>query len=153
MTGRVEQPLRRRPYAFIIGTLMLVLAATSLLSAGWRAQDAGSSSTRSIVDGVFTADQALRGQQQFQRACLSCHAVREHAGRNFAVRWEGLTLGDLFELVSTTMPESEPGSLEPEEYASILAFFLKESGYKEGAEDLPSDAEALKKIRIEPLPK
>jgi len=50
------------------------------------------------------------------------------------------------------MPEGDPGSLEPEEYAGILAFFLKESGYKEGEKDLPSDVEALKKIRIEPLP-
>lgn len=51
------------------------------------------------------------------------------------------------------MPEGDPGSLKPEEYASILAFFLSESGYKEGEKELPSDLESLKKIRIEPLPR
>jgi len=132
--------------------LTLALVAASALTSGVLAQDAGSSTTSSIVDGVFTATQASSGQQQFQRACASCHAVGEHAGRKFAARWAGSTLGDLFELVRDTMPESDPGSLEPAEYAGILAFFLKESGYKEGERDLPSDVEALKKIRIEPLP-
>lgn len=134
------------------GALTLALVAASALTGGVRAQDAGSSPASSIVDGVFTATQAARGQQQFQRACASCHAVSEHAGRKFAARWAGSTLGGLFELVRDTMPEGDPGSLEPEEYAGILAFFLKESGYKEGEKDLPSDVEALKKIRIEPLP-
>ena len=63
------------------------------------------------------------------------------------------SVGDLFDLVSNTMPESDPGSLKPEEYASILAFFLSESGYKKGDKELPSDLESLKKIRIEPLPR
>jgi len=134
------------------GALVLVLVAASALTGGVLAQDAGSSTSSSIVDGVFAATQAFSGQQQFQRACASCHAVSEHAGRTFAARWAGSTLGDLFELVRDTMPEGDPGSLELEEYTGILAFFLKESGYKEGEKDLPSDVEALKKIRIEPLP-
>jgi len=55
--------------------------------------------------------------------------------------------------VSATMPQGDPGSLKPEEYASILAFFLSQSGYKAGEKELPSDLESLQKIRIEPLPK
>jgi mono/diheme cytochrome c family protein len=116
-------------------------------------QDAGPSAAGSILDGVFSATQASRGQRVFQRACASCHSVSEHAGAKFGVRWAGTTMGELFDFLSTTMPDGDPGSLEAEEYASILAFFLKESGYKEGDKDLPSDKEALKKIRIEPLPK
>lgn len=114
------------------------------------AQDTGSSS---VLDGVFTSSQASIGQKRFQQACASCHNVSEHTGRRFGGKWAGTTLGDLFDLVSTTMPEGDPGSLKPEEYASILAFFLKESGYPEGERDLPADLPALKKIRIEPLPR
>jgi alcohol dehydrogenase (cytochrome c) len=58
-------------------------------------------------------------------------------------------VGDLFDLVSNTMPENDPGGLKAEEYANILAFFLSESGYKEGARELPSDLESLKHIRID----
>jgi mono/diheme cytochrome c family protein len=105
-----------------------------------------------VLDGVFTSSQASRGQQKFQQVCTSCHTVAEHTGRKFGGKWEGTTVGDLFDLISMTMPEGDPGSLEPAEYSSIIAFFLKESGYPEGKEDLPADVAALMKIRIEPLP-
>lgn len=139
-------------YAFVVGALTLVLVATSSPASGLLAQDSNTSTTSSILDGVFTTSQASRGKQDFQRACASCHSAGEHTGRKFGARWQGTTMGDLFDLVSTTMPDGDPGSLEPEEYARILAFFLNESGYKEGETELPSDLEALKKIRIEPLP-
>jgi mono/diheme cytochrome c family protein len=137
---------------------VLVLAAatrTSVLDARQASgtQDAASSGGRSILDGVFTSRQASRGREQFQRACTSCHTAGEHTGRRFAGKWQGSTMGDVFDLVSTTMPEGDPGSLAPEEYASILAFFLSESGYKEGEEDLPFDLESLQRIRIEPPPR
>jgi mono/diheme cytochrome c family protein len=111
------------------------------------AQDVPASN--SVNAGVFTSDQAERGRKQFQLACESCHNVGEHTGKNFESKWGGSNLGDLFDLVSNTMPESDPGSLKPEQYASILAFFLSESGFKRGDTELPPDLEALKKIRIE----
>lgn len=103
------------------------------------------------MDGVFTLSQASRGEQDFQRACAACHEVREQTGRKFSAKWSGKTLGDLFDIVSTTMPEGDPGSLKPEEYAGILAFFLRESGYPDGPQELPADVPALAKIRIAPL--
>ncbi|MGQ0734442.1 MAG: c-type cytochrome [Acidobacteriota bacterium] len=109
-------------------------------------------SNRSIVDGVFTLEQASRGRATFQQACASCHAMGDLAGRRFAAKWSPNTMGDLFELISTTMPEGAAGSLLPAEYASILALFLNESGYPEGERELSADPETLKKVRIEPLP-
>ena len=109
------------------------------------AQDAAAS----VADGVFTSDQAERGKKQFQQTCAACHSVSEHTGKNFESKWSGSTVGDVFDLVSNTMPESDPGGLKPDEYASILAFFLSESGYKQGDKELPPDLESLKKIRIE----
>src|SRR5262245_2899643 len=103
----------------------------------------------SVADGVFTSDQAERGKKQFQQTCAACHSVSEHTGKNFESKWSGSTVGDVFDLVSNTMPESDPGGLKPDEYASILAFFLSESGYKQGDKELPPDLELLKKIRIE----
>jgi len=84
---------------------------------------------------------------------MTCHAAGDHTGPKFGLKWQGTTVGDLFDRVSNTMPMGYPASLKPAEYASILAFFLSESGYKEGEKELPSDLESLKMIRIVPLPR
>jgi len=137
MTGK-----RRAVLSALVAIAMLVPPAA------FSAQDAPPSPT-AISDGVFTSDQAERGKRLFQQTCTSCHTTAEHTGKNFESRWNGSTVGDLFDLVSNTMPENDPGGLKAEEYASILAFFLSESGYKEGTRELPSDLESLKRIRID----
>src|SRR5262245_27510315 len=131
--------------AAVAAALMAISISGSVASV--IAQDAAASS---VADGVFTSDQAERGKKQFQQTCAACHSVSEHTGKNFESKWSGSTVGDVFDLVSNTMPESDPGGLKPDEYASILAFFLSESGYKQGDKELPPDLELLKKIRIEP---
>jgi hypothetical protein len=75
--------------------------------------------------------------------------VAEHSGAQFVQRWAGSSVGDLFDLISNTMPDGNPGSLEPTEYASIIAFFLKSTGYPEGKQELPADLTALAKVKIE----
>jgi mono/diheme cytochrome c family protein len=134
-------------------TLQSSAAAASSLASRPPAQDTGSDAAGSVLEGVFTSAQASRGQVQFEQTCMSCHTIAEHTGRNFGAKWSGTTLNELFELISTTMPEVEPGSLTPEQYASIVAFFLRVSGYPAGQRELPSDVDALKKIRVEPLAK
>lgn len=153
-----------RRYHLAVGALTAVLvvggwslrpspAAASSPASRPPAQDASSGASGSVLDGVFTSAQASRGREQFQLTCTACHTIAEHTGRKFGTKWAGTTLNELFELMSNTMPESEPGSLKPEQYASIVAFFLKESAYPEGQRELPSDVDALKKIRVEPLAK
>ena len=58
-------------------------------------------------------------------------------------------MGDFFQVTSTLMPESNPGSLSPEEYADIVSYILRENGYPAGEEDLAADASTLEDIRIE----
>jgi len=142
-----------RRSGFAAATLALGFIALAPLAGHSLAQGPPAATTSSVVDGVFTPDQAAQGAKQFQQICTSCHTVSEHTGRGFESKWQGSTIGDLFELVSTTMPDGDPGSLKPEEYASIIAFFLNETGYKPGEKELPSDVEALKKIRVEPVPR
>ena len=153
---------RRYVLAIVALTPVLVVGAWTLQSSSAAAfslasrppaQDTGSGEGGSVLEGVFTSAQASRGQVQFEQTCMACHTFAEHTGRKFVAKWTGTTLNELFELISTTMPEVEPGSLKPEQYASIVAFFLKESGYPEGQQELPSDLDALKKIRVEPLAK
>jgi mono/diheme cytochrome c family protein len=103
--------------------------------------------------GVFTLAQAARGEQTFARACATCHAADEQTGASFASRWAGASLGDLFTLLTTTMPQGRPGTLAPDEYAAIVAFYLQRSGFAAGTADLSSDAAILKSMMVASLPR
>ena len=115
------------------------------------AQEAGSAAS-SVKDGVFTAEQAERGRTTFDNVCSACHTVAEHTGKAFQEKWNGTSVADAFDLISSIMPDGNPGSLKPQEYADVIAFFLKESGYPEGKAELPPDSAKLKHVKIEPLP-
>ena len=84
--------------------------------------------------------------------CAACHSTNEFRGGRFRIRWVGQTAGDIFELVSTMMPEGDPGSLSPEDYANLLAYILSLNGYPAGEEPLPADVSALQNVRIEEAP-
>jgi hypothetical protein len=47
------------------------------------------------------------------------------------------------------MPADKPGSLSRPQNADLLAYIFQVNQYPAGKSDLPSDAEGLKKIRIE----
>ena len=113
---------------------------------------AGSSAGSSVLDGVFTRSQASRGERIFRQVCAACHAINEFTGGRFRVRWAGRTAGEMFDFVSTTMPEGNPGSLDPEQYADVLAHILSENGYPSGDDELPADGSALRDVRIEDAP-
>jgi hypothetical protein len=47
------------------------------------------------------------------------------------------------------MPKIDPGSLQPNEYAQVLAYMLKLNGLPAGQKELPADVAVLKSIRID----
>ena len=114
----------------------------------------GAFSGRSALEGVFTSSQASSGERTFRQVCTACHSAGEFSGPRFRFRWVGQTLGDMFDVVSTLMPEGDPGSLSPEEYVTVLAYFLRLNEYPAGDEPLPADVFALRTVRIEePVPR
>jgi mono/diheme cytochrome c family protein len=114
--------------------------------------------TSSVVEGVYSDEQAARGAKLFQQSCALCHGAALGGlgeapaliGAQFIGDFNGLTVGDLFERIRTTMPLNNPSSLAREEYAAILAFVLKSNGYKSGSRDLYSRTEFLNTMRFEP---
>ncbi len=106
----------------------------------------------SVLDGVFTEDQATQGEQEFAMTCAACHTLAEHTKRRFVGAWANRTLADWYEQVSSTMPEGAPSSLQPDAYVSVLAYFLRETGYPTGQQFLSAERQALEKIRIVPPP-
>ena len=103
---------------------------------------------RSVGDGVFTASQAAQGKQLFRQECSFCHQAVNYTGANFAAKWGEGTVGDVYQDMALAMPPANAGGLTPATYASIVAYFLSESGYSSGNADLPSDATQLRDIAI-----
>jgi quinoprotein glucose dehydrogenase len=124
--------------------IALVVILTVLLT--WTAR---SQSGRSVWDGVYTDDQAVRGQAAFSASCAACHDPRDFAGDSFLGAWEASTALDLFSLLQKTMPMDSPGSLPPENYTDIVAYFFRANAFPTGKAELTTDREQLKLIRIE----
>ena len=98
--------------------------------------------------GVYVAAQAARGEQTYMNTCVSCHPPGTYAAAAFRQKWNNAPLSQLFDLVSQTMPKNEPGSLEDEEYAQVIAYILKINGAPPGKTALPTDVRSLRRIRI-----
>ena len=99
----------------------------------------------------FTRAQANRGRDAFNSACTTCHYSSEFSDQQFKFSWRRRTAGDLYELVATSMPEDAPGSLPPQQYADIIAYFLSMNGMDAGSAELPADAEALQGLSLAPF--
>ena len=113
----------------IAGLVMAQLSMVGLLAG----QD------KSTWDGVFTKDQAAKGEAVYNEKCVNCHGVGG-AGNDapplndagFAANWDTLSLDDLFNRIYKTMPVTSAGSLTREESAVILAYLLQVNRFPEG---------------------
>lgn len=141
--------------------LAAVLAGAGWVSApgaesGGRAAESaprgGGQSGGSVLDGVFTPDQASRGEATFRRVCAACHDAGEFTGGRFRLAWVGQSAGDLFDTIATLMPEGDPGSLTPAQYAAVVAYLLQLNGYPAGEAALPASLSALRALEIVEAP-
>ena len=111
---------------------------------------------KSQWDGVYTEDQAKRGEPLYGQYCASCHgpdlAGGEMApgltGGEFSANWNDLTLGDLFERIRISMPQNAPGSLSRQQNADILSFVLHKANVPAGKTELPTATEQLATIKF-----
>jgi len=137
-------PKNKRP-------LFLVAAALALFVLAAFAQ------SRSVWDGVYTAEQAKRGGDLYADQCSSCHGLALNGGEmappltggEFMSNWNGLTVGDLFDRIRTTMPANSPGTLNRDKTADILAHILSVNAFPAGSMELPRQSEVLKEIKFE----
>ncbi len=110
----------------------------------------------SVWDGVYSEDQAARGNIRYQQHCGRCHGANlagtfetpPLVGR-FIPYWAGTTLDMLFDYVSSAMPLDRPGSLAPGVNADILAFILKTNGFPAGTGELSPAGEDQRAIRFD----
>jgi S-disulfanyl-L-cysteine oxidoreductase SoxD len=115
----------------------------------------GAQTAKSVKEGVFTAEQAKRGETLYKDNCAACHGedlagsgpMPALAGNDFIANWK--TVGDLFEKTHTSMPASAPGSLSEQQTSDIIAFMLSKSNFPAGTTELAAKQDALMQIKIE----
>ena len=138
--------------------LVLVMVALSGLAFRIQAQQSGASAdSRSVWDGVYTDEQAQRGEPLYHDACSACHGdtlkgsgeTPALAGNTFLSNWNGLPLGDLFERIRRTMPQDKPNRVSRQQKTDILAYLLSFNKFPAGKTELPHQTEFLNEIRFE----
>jgi cytochrome c len=103
---------------------------------------------RTINEGVYTKDQAKVGEGLYEAQCILCHDKKYF--RPVLKRWEGQPINVLYTVMSTSMPESNPGFLSEKEYVDILAYILSLSRYAPGDSELDYKDGALNDLMVEP---
>ena len=124
-----------------------IVAVLAAVSAPARAQTSTAIDSTSTLAGVYTADQAKRGKEAYLTFCRSCHVPS--IGKEFAKRWGGKTILDLFTYIYETMPDNNPRSVTETDNADIIGYLLQATGMPVGSRELPFVADSLKSIRIE----
>jgi len=112
---------------------------------------------RSVWDGVYTKDQARRGQAVYQQECAKCHgenlgggeAAPPLTGAEFLQKWNGKTAGVFYERTRKTMPSDDPGNLSTRQYADVVAYIFGANEFPPGDKELDRDVAVLNEIRIE----
>ena len=143
-------------------TQVLAVAALGCGICGWAAVTSTLHAQESsgIWAGVYADAQAKRGEGIANKTCVACHgselaggeAGPALSGLEFVGNWSGLTLGDLFDRVSSTMPADAPRSLSPQDAIDVISYVLKLNKYPAGQKDLTTDATTLGGLKIESAP-
>lgn len=104
---------------------------------------------KSVKAGVYTPEQADRGQSLYRAKCASCHAPNRFTDDFFYQSFAGKPLWEMFDVISDSMPEDNPGSMKKEEYADVIAYLLRLNKFPTGSTEVPTDKDALSAILME----
>jgi len=112
--------------------------------------------TSNVWEGVFTEEQAERGQQAYEVSCIGCHAATLRgtpggpgiAGGRFVFNWADRSVGELLDYVIHNMPIGQANTLPHETYADIVAYILQVNEFPAGEVELDSDPAVSEDIII-----
>lgn len=114
-----------------------------------------------VLDGVYTEQQAARGEEQYEAICATCHEGDEPEanppkGSEFIERWREAPVSFLYNFIHTNMPGDKPGSLPEATYLDVVAYLLNANGYPAGTSELTTPkADSILLVRPDgpkPLP-
>jgi S-disulfanyl-L-cysteine oxidoreductase SoxD len=87
---------------------------------------------RSITEGVYSAEQAARGQQLYKTQCAACHGNAMEgtvgpplAGDGFLSNWSAQPVANLVDKIQKTMPFNLPATLSRSQSTDLAAYVLQ----------------------------
>lgn len=136
-------------------TIIIGLVMIGASQAALRAQQTDKSV--SVWEGVYTKEQAKRGEALYVQDCSACHGpdlagndeAAPLAGPVFISSWDGLSVGDLANRVRVSMPPNNLGKLSRQQIVDILSYVLSFNNYPAGKSELDPKPELLKQVRVE----
>ena len=123
-----------------------VLTLTAAVIAGARGQ------AKSVWEGVYTEEQAKRGEAIYFEKCVRCHGATYMGGTDgagpllgptFNGNWNNVPLDQMLDRVRSTMPMDKPMTLSRQQVADSLAFIFSINKIPAGKVELPRQAEML----------
>jgi S-disulfanyl-L-cysteine oxidoreductase SoxD len=118
---------------------------------------------KSAWAGIYTDNQAIRGENFYKTRCATCHGVSLEgsedapplAGPGFVLDWNCANIADLFEKIQYTMPANRPGGLNDQQVAEVLSYILKVNRFPAGASALSENVDDLRGLMflaVDPRP-
>lgn len=112
---------------------------------------------KNASEGVYTAEQAKRGEAVYKEQCAPCHGdnlegsgpMPPLAGQEFLASWKDRAIAELFEKVQLTMPATAPETLTPQQTADLIAHTLSVGKYPAGKMELEGKKEVLLQIMLD----
>lgn len=132
-------------YRLLLGAALVLVVLT--LGGLGRAAVGAPRQTRSLNGGVYTRKQADRGAKLYKRFCSECHQPDEF--KDYLRRWVGLPVSYLYDSVSSTMPQNNPGALSRKRYADVLTYLFAINGVPTGEHEMGAEVALLDDITIE----
>ena len=137
--NQCKSPQHSQVKATPFGAITVIL--TAMMATTLTAQESNQS------DG-FTADQASRGGEVYERECAACHRsdfqgsfeAPQLAGPNFLNNWAELSPAELFDRIKASMPIDQPGRLSDQAYVDIVAYLLGANGVSASGVELSTEA-------------
>ena len=114
---------------------------------------------KTIWEGVYTRQQARRGELAYRETCGYCHGLDfggsevggelapELLGAIFLLRWDG-PLSQLVVKIDEDMPKDSPGAVTPQATVDIISYLLEANGAQAGEMELPPDRGRLSQILV-----
>ena len=140
---------------WLIANMWMALAAATFLGLlfgfSFRGLLVGSRIRRAQVEREIAKTELTQTKAEvealYAAQCLICHDKKYF--RPVLKRWEGQSLSILYTVMSTSMPESNPGFMSEKEYVDILAYILSLSRYAAGDTELDYQDGALDEVIVE----
>jgi cytochrome c len=163
-SGSSKDPIRLLAAAFVLAMVALHTAAA--------APHFGQAPAASVWDGVYSKEQAERGEQAYKKSCGYCHkddltggflddgvgraaalAGPQAFGSSFSNRWKDQSVGDFVFVIASTMPKDAPTSLSLATYVDIATYIFEKNEVPAGKSDLSPDVAGLREIAMTPGPR